>query len=114
MNILVIDDSETTLEIIGDWFLEIYSINVILASSVTEGFKRIKEHELDLIICDFEMPDGNGGEVLSFLKMNSSKIPFIFFTGRYDLEFESGMPLIEVISNKSYEALFEILRKKLG
>lgn len=113
MNILVIDDSEFTQEIIHDWLLETYSIKAILALSVKDGIKRIGEFKFDLIVCDFEMPDGNGSEVLKYLRELNSSIPFILFTGRYDIEISIQKPLIEVISDKSYETLFKVIQKQM-
>jgi PAS domain S-box-containing protein len=42
----------------------------------------------DLIVCDVELPDGNGHDVFDALKANSatSAIPFIFMTGKDDPE----------------------------
>ena len=42
----------------------------------------------DLIVCDVELPDGNGHDVFDALKENSatSAIPFIFMTGKDDPE----------------------------
>ena len=113
MQILVIDDSELTHEIIHDWLLETYSIKAILALSVKDGIKRIHEFNFDLIVCDFEMPDGNGSEVLKYLRELKSTIPFILFTGRFDIEMPIQKPIIEVISDKSYETLFKVIQKQI-
>jgi two-component system chemotaxis response regulator CheY len=70
---------------------------VILASSVQEGFDRLKEKPVDVVTCDLNMP-GLGG--VDFLKMVQQEptirhIPIVIITAAgfqsdYDMAFKAG------------------------
>ncbi len=79
--ILLIEDnaeiSENTAEL-----LEISGFKVRVAFNGTEGLSMIEKEHPDIILCDIQMPETNGIEVLAVLKKkkSTSSIPFIFLT----------------------------------
>jgi CheY-like chemotaxis protein len=79
--ILVVDDDELALEITTTKLSERYDI----VSTQTPGnvVRLARETEPDLIICDFDMPDMDGGEVSAALLAEEDLryIPLLFFTG---------------------------------
>jgi len=77
--ILVIDD-EASIRKLLSIFLEDLGCSVMTADSVASGMARLKEQAPDLVMCDLKLPDGNGLELLSFVREQSSSLPFIIIT----------------------------------
>ncbi|MFA6236248.1 MAG: response regulator [Bacteriovorax sp.] len=112
--VLIIDDDLMAQEIISEWLMEKYKVQVLLASNVGEGLLVLKNDIVDFVICDYLMPDGNGKEILNFLKesnRDSHFIPIIMFSGSLDLQLLPAFPLIAVINDKDYDNLFGILER---
>ena len=71
--LLVIDDNESLVEMIKEYFLEVPNIEVTLqAKNGVEGIELIqkKENEFDAIILDLIMPQKDGIEVLKYMQKN--------------------------------------------
>lgn len=67
-----------------------------VANSGTEGIQQAYERRPDLILCDIKMSPVNGYQVFNILKdsNSTSRIPFIFITGKSDLrEIRFGLEL---------------------
>jgi signal transduction histidine kinase/DNA-binding response OmpR family regulator len=80
--ILVIDDEESLRKVMRR-VLEAKAFAVIEAANCRDGILAAQAGRPDLIVCDIEMSDGTGHQVLEALRKNSSTsaIPFIFMTG---------------------------------
>ena len=79
--ILVIDDDELALEITTTKLSERYDI---ISTQNPESVLRLaREHEPDLILCDFDMPEMDGSEVSAalFADEELKYIPLLFLTG---------------------------------
>ena len=79
MKVLLVDDDADVREIIA------FTIESQLSCEINEvdcGNTAIEEIKLnpnyDLIVCDYNMPDGNGGEVYNYLIDNNIDIPYVF------------------------------------
>ncbi len=81
--ILIIDDEKVILLGVSA-IMRHAGYNVLTAGDGTEGLTIVKEHPLDLIICDINMPPPNGFELRQILSRDPEKssIPFIFVTAR--------------------------------
>lgn len=93
MQILVIDDDPHLLEDVKT-ILELNGYDVLLANNGLEGLRLIHDHHPMLIICDINMPEVSGYEVLEELQANSTtaSIPIIFLTAQSNAEdFRRGM-----------------------
>ncbi|MBD2464763.1 response regulator [Oscillatoria sp. FACHB-1407] len=79
--ILVIDNNETFRVILADW-LRTEGFYPITAENGFEGIQLARSHCPDLVLCDVNMPEMNGVEVLKQLRndRNTLRIPFFFLT----------------------------------
>lgn len=87
--ILIVDDMDSNLEILGSCLKKLYEVRY--ASSGEDALHILNnDHTPDLILLDIEMPKMNGFEVLEKLKTNpkTEHIPVIFVTGHDDIKNE--------------------------
>lgn len=82
--ILIVDDTETNIDILLELLGEKY--DVIVALDGVSALEIVDENQVDLILLDIMMPQIDGYEVCSRLKSkeSSSNIPIIFITARDD------------------------------
>lgn len=67
-NILIIDDEDTFRQLLSR-IISLEGFNVIQASSIAQGLKVIQqEKNIDIVLTDVKLPDGNGIDILSTLK----------------------------------------------
>ena len=84
MKILVVDDEEDVREIITDFIVENFDIDVLQASTGMEAINCIEgEKDIGLIIADYNFPDlgdggVNGGGIYTF-NLGNQNIPFFLF-----------------------------------
>lgn len=78
--ILVIDDEETTLQLIG-MLLERRGFEVVKALNAEDGLRKAYRHQPDLVLLDIMMPDMDGWDVCKRLR-EMSEMPIIFLTAR--------------------------------
>lgn len=85
--ILIVDDTEDNLDILGD-ILSFNGYEVIKARSGENALKRVQEIDPDLILLDILMPGMDGFEVCTRLKaVESTKdIPIIFVSSMTDID----------------------------
>ena len=94
-SVLIIDDVEIIRDSVSD-ILSLSGYNTYRAENGHLGIQLAREKEPDLIICDIDMPEMNGYEVLKVIKAdeNLSLIPFIFLTAKTQkFELREGMDL---------------------
>ncbi len=82
MKILVIDDSKVMRAIVKRTLRQagFGGHDIIEATNGAEGLDKIKGESPDLVLCDWNMPEMNGIELLTTLKAESNKVPFGFVT----------------------------------
>ena len=78
--ILTIDDEQIIRNSFTD-ILEDNGYEVIQAENGLIGIEKIREHKPDLILCDLQMPEINGLEVVRTVKAEFEKIPIIMVSG---------------------------------
>jgi len=83
-NILVIDDTESNIDILLELLSDKYDVMVALDGE--SGLEIANEEKLDLILLDIMMPIMDGYEVCQKLKANedTKDIPIIFITAKTD------------------------------
>lgn len=83
--LLVVDDQETNLKIIGD-ILGKFGFDIALAGSGDDALLRLEHHPVDLILLDVLMPGRDGFEVCQVIRSHPkwSDIPVIFLSAADD------------------------------
>ena len=79
LSCLVVDDEEDLRDLLGFVLENEFKAVVYYASSGNEAIDFLKKNreKIDLIVCDYRMGDGNGGDVFKFLHEPQKVIPFI-------------------------------------
>jgi len=85
-NILIVDDTETNIDILVELLSDSYEIAVALDGE--SALEILEEQEIDLILLDIMMPEIDGYEVCRRVKQNekTNDIPIIFITAKMDEE----------------------------
>ncbi len=87
IQILVIDDAATFRHVIRIGLTSAFShIEIIEAANGRHAQTLLNGSSVDLVLCDWEMPEINGHKLLVWMKANESlkKTPFIMITGNAD------------------------------
>lgn len=80
MNVLVVDD-DVLIRTVLKAMLESCGCTVTLAEGSLEAWHYLQEHEPDLLITDFMMPEMNGEDLLLALKQQGFETPTVVLTG---------------------------------
>ncbi len=85
-HVLVVDDDSVMLRAMQNWLSSKYE--VYLANSGMNAISLLTQHEVDLILLDYEMPGLSGLQVFEMLRSEptTSSIPVIFLTAKDDKE----------------------------
>jgi len=82
--ILIIDDDEIIRQTIG-FFLEEEEYTYTEAKNGRDGIKKIDALQPDIVLCDLNMPDISGLDVLQFTKEKYPLLPIIIISGQGDV-----------------------------
>ena len=83
--ILIVDDDETSREAVSTILTKV-NYQVVGAESVDQAKSILEDTEVDLVITDLVMPQGDGIEVLKYAKDNNPSIGVIILTGHGTIE----------------------------
>lgn len=80
--VLIADDDFISLEVLKA-MLEQYPLDLLLANNGTEALQMAIEHEPELLILDYDMPDMTGAEVCQQLRQRAEfeDTPIVALTG---------------------------------
>lgn len=86
MRILIVDDSQTILHAVSKMLKELDYKDVDTAEDPQKAIEKIRLVPPDLIISDWNMPNGSGLDLLKFVRTNKdyAKTPFILLTSDHD------------------------------
>lgn len=90
VRILCIEDDEEAAELIAEALTD-RAYEVMVAANGREGLAAIMAHRPDLVLCDLNMPEMSGFEVLERLTRQAPELqdmPFLFLTALTDPESE--------------------------
>ena len=116
MRVLIVDDDSDIRDIIEFTFNCEVESEFIHAESGNEAIKIIeKDSNINLIICDYNMPDGNGGDVYNYLIHNQFEIPYAFCSSEISSdhpEFENKSLLLgDITKPYIYEGIQKVIEK---
>jgi DNA-binding NtrC family response regulator len=78
-NILIIDDEEKLRGLLAR-IVRSEGFEVVEASDLKSGFKKLEQNNSDVILCDVKLPDGNGVDFLEKIKANFPLTEVILLT----------------------------------
>ena len=83
--ILIVDDNKEMRELLTQLFRQ-WSYQTVTAGSVVDARAAVEvEEPFKVIVCDFELPDGNGLQFLSWLRWERHDLtPFLLISGSAD------------------------------
>ncbi|MGL2964346.1 sigma-54-dependent transcriptional regulator [Flavobacterium sp. RSB2_4_14] len=78
-NILIIDDEEKLRGLLAR-ILKSEGFDVFEACDLKSGYKKLELNEIDVVLCDVKLPDGNGVDFLEKIKANFPMVEVILLT----------------------------------
>ncbi|MES2387553.1 MAG: sigma-54 dependent transcriptional regulator [Bacteroidota bacterium] len=84
MKILIIDDDSNICVLLERFFTK-KGFLVEYAQSAKAGLEKIQKETFNVVLCDYRLPDSDGGEVLQRIKEHDSRIQVIIITGYSDV-----------------------------
>jgi len=85
IKILIVDDELEILKMLAEEFSSMGHI-VTTAENGNEAIETIKKTRPEVVLCDYKMPNGNGLDVLNFIKtLEKNKPTFFFISGQSEL-----------------------------
>lgn len=107
LEVLVVDDSSVARRHIRDVLSDLGFLNFTQVTDGTEAVKQLNRGRFDLIITDYNMPEMNGNELVSYIRKTSSQpdVPIIMVTTEFDPGKLGEVYALGVsaICNKSFE-----------
>ncbi|MBH48299.1 MAG: transcriptional regulator [Halobacteriovorax sp.] len=114
-NLLLIDDEEMILESSKD-LLEDIADKIFTANRGAKGIEVFKSETIHCILCDINMPEMNGIEVIKQIRELNANVPFIFYTahGSDELMREAvKFGAFDFLDKPALEGLEEIVERGL-
>lgn len=122
LKIAVIDDATMIRDLIKKFIRQNFPDAFIFdANNGQTGMNMLKKQAVDLILCDWEMPEMDGEELLHWVRKEEKlkNVPFIMVTSRGDKEFvvkaiQSGVSdyLVKPFNNKQFlEKVYKALKR---
>lgn len=102
MKILIIDDEIEIIEILSTLIESEVECEILKAESGKEAVSILDKHnDIDLILSDYNMPEGNGALVFEHNKKKGN-IPFIFVSGGYLEDYNDVQNFYEANDKNAY------------
>jgi len=80
--VLLVDDESVILDITSRFLERTGKIETICCNSADEALIIIQARAIDVIVSDYDMPDMDGIDLLSWIRKSGYSTPFILYTGR--------------------------------
>lgn len=78
-HILIIDDEEKLRTLLSK-IISLEGFDVIQAADCRAGLKKMQDNEVDVVLCDVKLPDGNGVELSKTIKEKYPAVEIILLT----------------------------------
>lgn len=90
--VLIVDDEIDLVRILS-LNLTMLGFNCVASGNAEEAILYIKNHKVDLIVCDVVMPGMSGIELFWYLKNLMDKLPpFLFYSGLIEFPLKEPFP----------------------
>ncbi len=88
LKVLIIDDASEARSMLKNMLMEIGITQVFEAADGREGMKFMDSafDFIDMVLCDWNMPDMTGVSLLRQLRSVDASFPFMMITGRGDID----------------------------
>jgi two-component system response regulator HydG len=83
--ILILEDDVTFSLMLSTWLAK-KNMKVSCAVTVTEARRKIETERYDLILSDLRLPDGNGIDLLKWMRERKQSVPFIMMTSYAEIQ----------------------------
>ncbi|MDY0932761.1 sigma-54 dependent transcriptional regulator [Chryseobacterium sp. CFBP8996] len=80
MNTILIIDDEAKIRSLLSRIISLEGFEVFEASNLKSGLKKLETSEIDIVICDVKLPDGNGVEFSRIVKEKFATVEIILLT----------------------------------
>lgn len=82
-HVLVVDDDDFMLELIADMLRDLGVISITTATDGAQGFAAFQaaKQALDVVICDINMPNADGFQMMELLAKGNKNCGFILISG---------------------------------
>lgn len=85
IKILIVDDEVELLKMLEEEFVS-RGHSVTTATSGNEAIAKMQNSQPEVVLCDYKMPNGNGLDVLNYVKgLGKTKPTFFFISGHSEL-----------------------------
>jgi len=90
ITVLIVDDEKDILELIEDEF-QYQGYDTLTAICGNDAVEILKNKEVQVVVSDFKMPNGNGMNVLSYVTQMAKKPFFFFVSGQADVSIDAAV-----------------------
>jgi DNA-binding NtrC family response regulator len=90
--VLIVDDEKLLREYFAEEFREL-GAETISAGNAQEALRVIDQHNVDVVLTDVRMPDGDGVELLKKLTTRKKQPLLFFITGYADIDLEEALSM---------------------
>lgn len=80
MNKILIIDDEEKLRTLLSKIISLEGIEVLQAGDIKSGLKKLELNDIDVVLCDVKLPDGNGVEATKIIKEKYPTVEIILLT----------------------------------
>ncbi|MCM2324699.1 MAG: response regulator, partial [Oligoflexia bacterium] len=118
MKILVVEDESVLRDLVSFMLESRFGGEILEASSGNRAIELLRNNpDIDLVICDYRMDDGTGGDVFRYLQEHHPSIKYILCTSGNPAdykEFQSSNAVIFFEKPFSADQLAEAIHRALG
>jgi len=112
MRILYVEDEETMRELITHMIKMHIECDLVVVHSGNQAIKLLgNDQNFDVIVSDYQMPEGDGGKLLEYVVQKGLSSYFILFTNTIEPRIKvKNEKFLGVIPKFQYEKLFKQLK----
>lgn len=84
LGVLVVDDDQSVRAMLKSMLKDIQFNQIFEAENGREALQLLNTSPVDVVICDWSMPEITGIDLLRQVRSTGSQIPFVMLTGKAD------------------------------